>query len=460
MKSKTTAMVILQRSDWFLRSGNLDIVKELEDEGHRLIEKLGVHLEVLDWWTVTTADTADAVSIKLRSNAADLVILVYQTRVEQLHIEKLIKGLKGQPLVVWCALPWRRIPRTMTYEEYVRSSSFASAASTLTSLKNQQQPYLAAYGSIDDPSVLETIRTFAEASRVAAQFTKSTLGCLTGGDEQKPLTDPLLAQLGLPAKEIPVIDLANAYQSIRPVETQKVLQQVKQDAFDVMVTDQTLENGARMALALEKIALKNGLTFMLMPAHNARLRELVGFCPGLPPFLGENPAVYCAPTTDLETGCAFALLSQLSETPSMILRFMFWDKARNVIVGGHTGAQNPHGISGSTVIVSGDNECDRNDPDSGTQVEFIARPGRVTLLQLSKDHDQVRATMTSGVCLESEPWIEGLPHAVIRLDCTIDQLIHQVSEEGGSDYWVMAYGNYIPYLEAFFELKSIPFETI
>ena len=142
------------------------------------------------------------------------------------------------------------------------------------------------------------------------------------------------------------------------------------------------------------------------------------------------------------------------------MRLWFWDQARNLVVGGHGGMQNPSEVAAGPMMICGDYECVRNDPDGGAQIEFIAKPGRVTLLQLCDSPDGMKAMTVTGMCLESDPWIEGIPHAIVRLDCTIGKFLARLSEEGGNAYWVMAYGSHADELAALFELLAIPFEIL
>jgi hypothetical protein len=112
------------------------------------------------------------------------------------------------------------------------------------------------------------------------------------------------------------------------------------------------------------------------------------------------------------------------------------------------------------MFISGDYECTRNDPDGGAQLEFATRPGRVTLLQMRSTPKGCKATAVSGIALESDPWIEGIPHAVVRLYCSIDNFLYMLAHSGAGEYWVMTYGSYLEELKAFFELKAIDFEIL
>ena len=71
-----------------------------------------------------------------------------------------------------------------------------------------------------------------------------------------------------------------------------------------------------------------------------------------------------------------------------------------------------------------------------------------------------RAIALSGYCLESDPWMEGIPHAVVRLDGTIEYFLEEVARLGASRDWVMAYGDVFSQLQAVCEMMGVSLEKI
>jgi len=142
------------------------------------------------------------------------------------------------------------------------------------------------------------------------------------------------------------------------------------------------------------------------------------------------------------------------------MQVWFWDKARNLVVGGSTGLQSSSFADPGNFFISGDYVCSREDPDGGAQLEFVTRPGRVTLLQVRDTPDGWKAMATSGICLESDLWAEGIPQAIVRLDCTVERFLETMAEFGSTQNWILAYGSFLPELKAFFEIKGFEFHSI
>jgi hypothetical protein len=229
---------------------------------------------------------------------------------------------------------------------------------------------------------------------------------------------------------------------------------------EIMITDETLRRAIRSTLAISHFAHENHMNFLAVPDHNTAFRNDFGLCPGIPPGFEVLDDLHFIPSTDYDAIAASVALKMISNSPVFVMRIWFWDRAKNIVVGGHGGIQNPSGISYGPMWICGDYECSRTDPDGGAQLEFITRPGRITLLQISNSAAGCRALAASGICLESDPRIEGIPHAVVRLDCSIEGFLDNMAESGGSAYWAISYGDCIAELQALFELKAIQFEVL
>jgi hypothetical protein len=122
--------------------------------------------------------------------------------------------------------------------------------------------------------------------------------------------------------------------------------------------------------------------------------------------------------------------------------------------------QNPILAAPAQVWISQNREYQLTHLTEGVHFEFIARPGRVTLFQMRSTPRGWQAIAASGVCLEDRPWVQGFPHAILRLDAAIDTFLKQIAATGASQHWIMAYGSVLPELEAFCQILNIPLEVI
>ena len=144
----------------------------------------------------------------------------------------------------------------------------------------------------------------------------------------------------------------------------------------------------------------------------------------------------------------------------MFLELWFWDEAKNNWLAGHNGLQNPALGEPGQVWISRDFDACRPAGSEGAQFQFLAHPGRITLFQLRSTPHGWQAIAASGVCLEGQPWVEGYPHAILRLDSPIDTFLSRVAAIGATQHWVMAYGSVLSEIEAFCKMMNIPVELI
>ena len=262
MIKKTTTALLIQRSEWFDKTNNLEAITELEEDGDRIVYKLSPFLDIIRTWSIFSPETARAVSIELRSLNVDFVILVYQTRVDQDFIESILKGLGNRPLVAWCYLPWRRIPHPMTYEDLVKGSSFYGMTASLSHLRDLGVPYLAAFGSADDPKVLSNIEEFARAAQVANEMTSLQLAILRAKDDPASETEEcFLSNFGLTPRTISFDLLEQCLQDIQEEMVDDYLATLHNLQVEIMVTDETLRQAARTALAISALAQEHQLKF-------------------------------------------------------------------------------------------------------------------------------------------------------------------------------------------------------
>jgi hypothetical protein len=458
MDSKARAALVLLRSNWFEKTQLSDGLKELSEDQALLAKKLNEFLDIDKTWQVYSEASLCECGKYLAESVLDLVILIFLTHVDQTWMEKLPDILKGHPLVAWCYLPWKRIPHTLTYEEFLRTSGSASMFSMFGSLHRAQIPFLATFGSLDDPMVKRDLVTYAAAAR-AVQATKLSKSGVLLSSIAEELATPLLTA-GIQFERIAVQEYEQAFRSVLPDEIDEYLVSLEELSPEYMVTTDTIRLSASISIALRKIAETHQLDLLIVPDHDAGIRAITHLCPGLPPDpTGKESVIY---QSILNPGVIFANLitKQLTGEAGFLMKLWFWDKARNLFVGGNTGLQNQNFATHGQTYIIGDYECSRDDPDGGAQLEFIVHPGRVTLLQMLPSKDGWQAIGTTGICLERELWVEGVPQAVIRLDPAIDDFLSTLAEMDTTQYWVLGYGNYLSELKACFDIMNISFQVI
>lgn len=460
MKPQPQVSIIFLYSDHLNKPAFESIRQELETDRRAILEKLSEKYSICSYWVVSTnQDLARFVS-SFQSEESDIVILLYQTQVEELHVQELVDAVGNKPLVAWCYLPWKRAPKPLSYEEYLRASGAASMFVAFHEFRKRFVPYLPVFGAIQDTDLLRKLDSFVQSARVRSQLRHAKIAVLEHVGIHTEEISQTVQSLGVNLQRIPFSEYQDEVAKVSNKEIDEYIQQLREHVPDLMVTIPTLQLGANLSVALNRLALQKNLDVFALPAHSPEIRRVLKICPGLPPEWGDNPHTIYLTTLDPGAILASLLLRLVTGQVGFLFKAWFWDKARNILVGGHTGLQYPNISAPKLSLVCGDYYCNRADPDGGVQLEFIARSGRVTLLQMEHHPEGWKALITSGMCLESELWVEGLPQAVIRPDCTIDHYLEVVSAKGSGRNWVMVYGSIMEDLIALFELMQMPFDII
>lgn len=429
-----------------------------------ILSSLTHHFDLAGPWVIDSAEALQDCQAALRSTELDMILLAYQTRAEDGALDAILAARGGLPLVLWCYLPWRRLPRPTSYSELQRTSGLVGTFAALGTLRNQDSGFLFTFGAPDDPRLVSDLVVAGRAARLRRQLRQIRIGLLPSTTGQAPSAfvdeQRLMAELGPVVEHIPVDRYRQAAEAVMPERISAYLLQLRERFPVEGVSEDVLSGAARAALGLAGLAERERLAVLALNDTAEDLLRVFNMRPALYPDLQDSGSVLYQPESDLGAAAANYILHHLTGSPTMFLEFYFWDEALNQLVGGHGGLQNPANADPQGALLGRDYDCCMVEGSQGAQLEFLARAGRVTLLQLRSTPAGWQAVALSGVCLEGQPWLEGLPHAVVRLDATVERFLNRVAEVGVTQHWIMAYGSVLHEIEAFCRMEDIPVEIL
>lgn len=461
--------LVLLRVDW----SGWDEVQQLEEDTSadtaELLKVLGRDFELQQVWVVDSEQSAQACHYGLREADLDLVVAAFQTWSTDSLLVSLLPALSARPLVLWCYLPReasaaRHLPRPVEGPQILLNSGPVGTFAALGKLHDLQVPFQFTYGSPDDPRLLNDLRVTARAARARQMLRQAKIGIIPYSvdlmlcnfvDEAR-----LRDEIGPQVMHIAVQEYRRAMDEIGTAEVDLYLDRLFADFAVKNVSHETLREAARAVLGLNRLAQERALDLVGLVYNLPELQEAVAMRPSLYPPLLEGGKTLYQSETDLGAAVASLVLNWFTGSPVMLMEMWFWDGPKNQMIGGHSGMQNPQMAGEGQAWVSPDTYFLRPPQSEGAQIQFIARPGRVTLFQLRCTPRGWQAVATSGMCLESLPWTETCPHAVVRLDAHIDNFLKRIAALGVSQHWVMAYGSVLPELEAFCQMLNISLELV
>jgi hypothetical protein len=457
--------LILLRAEWFDSVVALpELVELVNQDARQIADRLAERMEVRQVWVVNSDLALQAAIAGIRTTKVDLFILVFQVWSEDFYLRPLLDAISGQPLAAWCFLPWQELPDKVSFTEVLRGSGPVGAFESLGTLRNLDARFTFTYGAPDDPRPRVELEIAARAARQQRLLRQACFGLLPSRNPQMQSTFVdefrLLHELGPMVEYLSVSDLVNACDSLPANELASFLQHLHSHYPITGVSEPTLTQAARASLGLAHLAAAHRLDVLSFNDIDPGIHSALGLRPALYPPLFEQAGILVGLEGDLGAASAMFILHHLTASPCLFTEIWFWDEAENIIVGGHAGPQNPALASAGKAWISQDYEYAQSDPTEGAHLQFTARPGRVTLLQVRATPTGWQAIIATGEALDSPPRLEGYPHAVIRLDATIDQFVRQVAEVGSTQHWIMAYGDALPEVAALCESLGVPLAMI
>jgi L-fucose isomerase-like protein len=463
LKAPRVAAILL-RAEWFDAVVALpELVQAVQADERLLLEHLEAAFEIAGHWVVNSPGSLQRCARELRSLDADLFILAFQVWAEDFYLNSLAEAIAGRPLAVWCYLPWQRPPQPASFLDVLRGSGPVGTFEGLGTLHNLGLRFSFTHGAPDHPRPLRDLQVAARAAQVQRLLRQARFGLLPARNEQMQSTFVdefrLRKELGPQVKYLSVGELQRQAGALPETELQAYLDQL-QEYPRHGVSSEDLALAARASLGLAHLALDNGLDLLCMEDIAPELHAALGLRPCLyPPLLSERG---CDLSLEGDLGAATAqfILHRLSGGPTLFVEFWYWDETQNVIIGGHAGAQDPRLAQPGSLWISHDYEFAQSDRSRGAHFQFIARPGRVTLLQLRSTPASWQALLVGGEALDGPPRLEGYPHVAIRLDPSLDSFVRCVARLGSTQHWIMAYGDLQAEVQALCTLLDIPLEII
>lgn len=465
MPGKPSVGLILLRAEWFDRVVALPELSEgMRADAEEIHRQLSEDLALDFTWVVSSSADLERAAREISTAQVDLFVLVFQVWAEDFYLLPLTGAIGGRPLAVWCYLPWMRPPRPLPFIGVLRGSGPVGTLEGLGTLRNLNVDYLFTWGPPGNPRTRRDLLRFARAGRSWHALRRARFGLLPTRSEQMQTTFidefRLRADIGPSVVPLSVAELKKAADALPQNEVDAFLTELRAGFRIEGVNDETLAWAARCSLGLAKLAVTSRVDLVSLHDTSLELHSQLGLRPCLRPRIFEEAGILTGLEGDL--GAAVALMAQnsFSGAPLLFAEIWYWDETENTVVAGHAGPQDYAVALPGTAWISPDYEYAQTDAFSGAHFQFVARPGQVTLFQMRGTPRGWQAVAARGEAIESQPWLEGYPHAVIRLAAPLDKLLRQVAKVGSTQHWIMAYGDTVPEIRALCTLLSIPLEEI
>ena len=422
--------------------------KFMEEDTGKIRGKLQEDFEIVNYPLVTSIEKSRKVSKDLLAQDIDCLLLIFSVWSEDEYLLYFKDIMSIRPSILWAYTPYINAPAKSDIMTLFRNSGIVGTFEGFGVLKKMgSKPFLVS-GFYDEREPYEKIRKIGYAARVLKELKTVRLGVLPYRNEQMIVTYVdefrLYSQLGPTVDFISVLQLKKAADCLPESEIHKYVGELKTKfKIDSRITAKNLFNSAQATLGLQKIIEDRQLDGLALSDLNKELHEVIGLRPCLYPEKLARSSRVVGNEGDLGGTTGMLILQKLTGNPVMFTEIFNFDREDNTVVAGHAGPSNYLlAQEESAVTITPDYELmDARSEISGVWMEFIGKPGRVTILNLICTIDSFQFTILGGQSLGGKVRLDGYPHYYVKIDPGIDDFLVSNAENGVSHHWAIVNGD-------------------
>ncbi len=420
----------------------------LNEDTSKVKNLLSLENDITDFPVVTSMEKAWNIIECLLSGNFDAVIFCSVVWTEDEYLLAFKDVMKIKPCIIWGMTPYKNSPARSGIMDLFRNSGIVGTVQGLNVVVKMGVKPFYVFGGYFDEETVKKINKLTKVAKVFKELKKVKLGILPYRNFQMITTYVdefrLYSQIGPVVEYISCLQLKKASDSIAEKEVDDFIAEInKKFKIDSRVSQENLHRSARVSLGFEKIIIDNKLDGIALSDLIPELHEVVGLRPCLYTEKIAKSDVVVGNEGDLGGTTAMCILRKLTNNPVMFTEIFNLDYESNSVGAGHAGPSNYLlAQSDGQVTITPDFELmDATSDISGVWMEFIGKPGRVTILNFICTLDNFQMTILSGESLGGEPRFDGYPHYQIRLEPDLKTFLYSNSVNGTSHHWAVVNGD-------------------
>jgi L-arabinose isomerase len=369
-----------------------------------------------------------------------------------------LQNAQKVPLLLLAYNPYPDFPAYFKIEEWLRASGPVSVQQCSNILRRFGWDYDVSFGNETEQALLDEITAFVRAGWVKKSLVGTRIGVLpstcrvvisTWVDEFF-----LLEKFGVELQFIPVESYAALVHSVPDAEARGYVEHLKKSYPVVGVTDETLLESARQALAFVRLVKENGLSGIALEDFNADIYRILGFRPHLyHPDIGAQGCTIGF-EADVLGVLSTIIVSRLAGRIGMFNEFFSVDRKANTVLMGHPGHGEIRVGEESTMMVTPDLEFDETQK-RGAWLSYRAKPGLMSFLNFTPEYGKLKAAAFTADSLPGPRIMEGYSHMLVRPTHNVVELFKDIVRRGLIQHWGTVHGDITHELKAFSRLMGL-----
>ena len=387
---------------------------------------------------VSTHQESSVIGRKLAGLFPDMLVFLPVCWFEDYLVTDFIEEC-GTPLLLW-ALPG------------METGSLCGCQQLGTFLKYLEHPFFHVFGEVGDREIVHEALKYFRASALYSRLRRSRIGLcgsrVNGMTHTSPNEFMLKKSLGPRVIPVPSGKITSCEDDS---EIKEIWNSYKKRCGSVNVRDESGLESIKMYCGLKKVIAEYDLDALTVGCYP----DLMGKVCVASSLLAEE-GIPLACEGDVHGAVAQLILTLLSGLPTMNGDFLE-PLDKDSIVFTHCGssslclAEEKADASLNSVRLMGHGVC----------VLFPAKPGKVTLLNLTPVENAYQCAMLTGETVGTEMVFPGNP-ARVKFDRPVKEVIDWTFQEGMGHHWMIAYGDYTEEIRVWAQLvrKNFIFKEI
>ena len=443
-----------------------ELMRSLESFSQELRVILEGMAEVIHYPLACNEEDVESAFSEFERENVDGVILVFLSYSTSLS---LLPSLKRHllPILIWNTQKIEEITPTFSREDLLNNHGMHGVQDVANVLTRAGRRFEIVTGHYKDEKVLGEIKEWCQAASIVSFLKKCRVGIigypLEGMGDFALDETSLLSRLGVEVCHISQKDLAHTAQK---APSEAIKEQMERDRanFSIAkdVTEKEHEESSRLEWAIRETMKKENLAaftanFMAI-SEDGWLQTL--------PFLASSKMLSegygYAGEGDILTSIAVAMMQRLAGSANFTEMFTM-DFGGNAILMSHMGEGNhalaredrPVEMVGSTLGLV-------EIPVRPVLLRFALKPGIVTLVNLTVTAgEKLKIIATEGRVVDFPP-IDGVmtPHYKFQPEKDLSEFLTELSKEGSSHHFALAYGRWSSLIEKIADLIDADFAKI
>ena len=425
-----------------------EFLRFLNEDTGKVKDALSKDNEIISFPVIASMEKAWNVCNMMLAENVDAAVFCFSVWSEDEYLLAFKDFMKIKPSIIWGYTPYKNAPARSGIMTLFRNSGIVSTFESFGVTANIGVKPFYVFGSSLDAQPVYEINKIIKAASVYKELKTTKIGLLPYRNFQMIITYVdefrLYSQIGPVVEYISCLQLKKASEKISDNKVNDYIKELKNKfKIDKKITIDNLFKSAKASLGLEKIINDHELNGLALSDLIPELHEVMGLRPCLYPESLALSNVVVGNEGDLGGTTGMFMLQRLTGNPVMFTEIFNLDYDANTIGMGHAGPSNYFAAqSDDKVTITPDYELiDATSDIDGVWMEFIGKPGRVTILNFICTNDNFQMTILNGDSLGGEVRFDGYPHYYIKIDPKMRDFLKSNSVNGTSHHWAVVNGD-------------------